>query len=48
MYKLRDWIDTNNLHWYSLSENPNAIQFLEKNMDKIEWSGLSWKRIRIK
>ena len=30
-----------NLIWYSLSNNPNAIPILEKNMDKIYWDWLS-------
>jgi len=39
MYKLRDWIDINKIVWYSLSRNPNAIDLLEKNNDKINWMG---------
>ena len=41
MLKLRDWIDINKVHWYSLSENPNAISLLKENKDKINWSLLS-------
>ena len=43
LYKLLDWIDTNKLHWYSLSLNktPHAISLLEKNPDKINWNCLS-------
>ena len=32
IYKLRDWIDVNILHWTNLSLNPNAIYLLEKNI----------------
>ena len=42
LYKLLDWIEINKLHWdglYGLSSNPNAIHLLEKNTDKINWSG---------
>ena len=31
----------NKICWYTLSRNPNAIHFLEKNADKINWNGLS-------
>ena len=46
LYKLRDWIDINNLSkdkisWYFLSQNPNVISLLEQNFDKINWNGLS-------
>ncbi len=37
IYKLRDWIDINKLDWQQLSSNPNAIDLLEKNQDKIYW-----------
>ena len=37
MYKLRDWIDINKLNWQGLTENPNAIDLLEQNKDKINW-----------
>jgi len=37
MYKLRSWIDVNKINWDYLSENSNAIDLLEKNMDKINW-----------
>jgi hypothetical protein len=40
-YKLRDWIDNNKLNWNLLSFNPYAISLLEKNIDKINWYGLS-------
>ena len=38
MYKLKQWVKTN---WIGLSQNPNAINLLEKNQDKIHWVGLS-------
>ena len=41
MYKLRNWININNLDWSFLSGNPNAIDLLEKNQDKIDWNWLS-------
>ena len=41
MYKLRNWININNIHWNMLSCNPNAIHLLEKNVDKIHWRMLS-------
>jgi hypothetical protein len=27
--------------WFALSQNPEAIYLLEKNVDKIHWYGLS-------
>jgi hypothetical protein len=33
--QLLDWIDINNLDWYYLSSNPNAIDLLKKNKKKI-------------
>jgi len=41
IWKLRDWIDENKLYWNYLSENPNAIDLLEKNQKKIDWCRLS-------
>jgi hypothetical protein len=35
MYKLLNWIDKDKINWGLLSENPNAIQYLEKNQDKL-------------
>jgi len=35
------WIDINKLNWDNLSENPNAINLLNKNFDKINWNRLS-------
>ena len=40
-YKLRDWIDINNIDWKYLSFNPNAIQLLKDNINKIDWNYLS-------
>jgi len=37
LYKPLDWVNINKLNWYELSKNPNAIQFLEQNPDKINW-----------
>jgi hypothetical protein len=41
MYKLLDWIDINKINWNSLSENPNAIHILKKNINIIYWNFLS-------
>jgi len=41
IYKLKDWIDINQLNWNSLSENSNAIHLLEQYPDKIDWDELS-------
>jgi len=43
IYKLRDWINQDKIHWNRLSsnKNPNAIHLLEQNMDKINWRCLS-------
>ena len=38
---LRKWIDITNLDWESLTINPNAIQLLKENEDKIDWFSLS-------
>jgi hypothetical protein len=38
MYKLKNGIDIEEIkNCYSLSANPNAIDFLESNPDKICW-----------
>src|SRR2546429_686022 len=37
-----DNIVDQNINWWALSTNPNAIHLLEKNPDKINWYGLSW------
>ena len=37
VWKLRNWIDLEKLDWHSLSFNPNAIEILKKNEDKIDW-----------
>ena len=39
VYKLLDWIDINKLNWDGLSRNPNAIDLIKKNLDKVT---LSW------
>jgi ribosomal protein L24E len=36
VYKLLDWIDINKLCWKGLSRNPNAIDLLKQNLDKID------------
>ena len=40
IYKLCDWISMDKLNWTFLSGNPNAIDILEKNPDKIDWNFL--------
>ena len=35
VYKLLDWIDINKLYWDGLSRNPNAIDLLKNNLDKV-------------
>jgi len=43
-YVLLDWIDKDKLNWELLSKNPNAIDLLKENIDKIDrsmWSILS-------
>ena len=39
--KLRDWIDVDKIDWEYLSENPKALDLLERNFDKIDWKELS-------
>lgn len=39
--KLRDWIDISKLNWDCLSENPNAIDLIKENQDKINFKYLS-------
>ena len=41
MYKLRDWIDLERIHWFYLSQNPAAIHLLEQHPEKIDWTYLS-------
>ena len=41
-YTLLDWVDESKLDWEWLSENPNSIHMLEKNLDKVNWEWLSW------
>ena len=31
MFKLKDWIDKDNINWSWLSANPSALTLLEKN-----------------
>ena len=38
---LLDWINIEWLSWDLLSANPNAINLLENNLDKINWYKLS-------
>src|SRR6056300_1469089 len=38
---LLQWIDINNLKWGNLCSNPNAIDLLKNNKDKISWLALS-------
>jgi hypothetical protein len=40
-YQLRSWIHIENLKKNQLLKNPNAIEFLKKNRDMIEWNYLS-------
>ena len=40
-YKLKDWIPPKKLDWKYLSANPNAIELLKENPQKINWEGLS-------
>ena len=44
LLKLYDWIDKDKIdwNWEWLSGNPNAIHILEQNVDKINYSGLSF------
>ena len=32
-----EWVNVDDLDWGMLSRNPNAIQLLEKNPDKMDW-----------
>ncbi len=41
-YGLLDQIDFNKLDWHWLCENPNAIEMLKANPDKINWELLSY------
>jgi hypothetical protein len=44
IYKLRDWIDINNLNWKELSLNPHSaiIQIFQDNIDNIDIENLSY------
>jgi hypothetical protein len=35
-YELLDWINLEKINWGMLSVNPNAINILEKNLEKID------------
>lgn len=39
--ELLSWISIEKLNWSYLSQNPNAIDWLEANQDKIDWESLS-------
>lgn len=39
--KLRDWILIKKLNWGFLSKNPNAIDLLRENPQKIDWNLLN-------
>lgn len=42
-YKLRDWINKDELLWYKLCQNPRAIDLIKQNPDKkIDWGELSF------
>ena len=40
-FKLRPWIDPSKLFGDNLSINPNAIELLKENQNKINWNYLS-------
>ena len=48
-YVLRDWVPIDKLNWESLSKNrnPNCIDFLRENIDKIKWDYISANPIAI-
>ena len=37
----KDFVDIKKIDWMWLSENRNAINILEKNLDKVDWNLLS-------
>ncbi len=41
IYKLKDWIPPEKLDWINLSANPNAIELLKAEPEKIKWGFLS-------
>ena len=41
MYKFKSFIDINKIKQYFLSYNLNDVHILEKNLDYIDWNGLS-------
>jgi len=40
-YRLHSWININKLNWIFLSINPNAIELLKENQDKISINYIS-------
>ena len=42
IYKLRDWIDINNLDWDRLSLNPRSFNILGFYPDKINWTNYTY------
>jgi len=46
-YKLLEWINPDNIEWWYLSSNPEAIDLLEANQDKIDWRELSMNPVAI-
>ena len=40
-YELLEWIDRICLSWPHVCTNPNAIDLLQQNQDKIDWDYLS-------
>lgn len=38
IWKLKDWVNTNNLSWFQLLKNKNAMRFIEENYGKINIS----------
>ena len=44
MYKLCSWVDADKINWKQLSSNPNAIQLLEQNIEKVDVETLLYNR----
>jgi hypothetical protein len=40
IYKLRDWINPDNLDWYTINEFPEAIDYLTLHTDKITFNSI--------
>ena len=38
--KIKDFLKNIQISWTYLSENPKAIQILEKNLNKVDWDNL--------